>query len=225
LACLIRCSVHRVSLRDGCPDCGEPDPLPLSSSELACRSCNADLTRHEDGAREPESHIQAVEDAYRSALLGIGPLPALLGKTTAVEFRRFVDDMLQLLSRILSPASAVQPNVRCSPTHVARRDILTIIAQLIQNAGPSVDAQRRRSRYVQGCKLWSVLLQIIPDHEGKKLERECHRWPLALRRRYAAGLRTRTRQRWPYTPYEAANISNRFKCKVVASLSDLSARA
>jgi len=78
LACLIRCSIHRVSLCDGCQDCGEPDPLPLSSSDLACRSCGGDLTQHQERELEPEHYIHAIEDAYRVALLGIAPHPSLL---------------------------------------------------------------------------------------------------------------------------------------------------
>jgi hypothetical protein len=74
LACLIRCSPHRVSLCDGCQDCGEPDPLPLSSSDLACRSCGGDLTQHQKRELEPEHYIQAIEDAYRAALLELLPI-------------------------------------------------------------------------------------------------------------------------------------------------------
>ena len=47
-----------------------------------CRSCGIDLTEGVDhlGDSRDKSNIQAIEDAYRTALLGFTPTPALLGK-------------------------------------------------------------------------------------------------------------------------------------------------
>ena len=53
-----------------------------------------------------KKEILLVEDAYRDALVGVGPNPVLLGKTTDRAFRQFVEDMLQLLSRRLNPTGA-----------------------------------------------------------------------------------------------------------------------
>ena len=226
LACLIRCSIHRVRLRDGCELCGEPDPLLFSAPDLppnfACRSCGGKLTQKEDCATESDSLIEAVENAYRNALLGVAPNPALIGKTTDTEFRCFVDDMLQLLSRNLSPSSAAKPDCRCSPIYVPRKDILAIIAELIRHAAPSSDAALRRSLHSRSAQLWSTLLNLVPDREGETLERMSQHWPLSLRRRFAAGLRDRTQKRWPYTPYGRSQLSKQFKYKVVASVSGLS---
>jgi hypothetical protein len=39
-----------------------------------------------------------VEKVYRAALRGDSPRAALLGEATGTQFRRFVDDLLQLLA-------------------------------------------------------------------------------------------------------------------------------
>jgi hypothetical protein len=114
VACLIRCAVHRMPLLDGCPTCGEPDPLTFSGFDsspiLVCRSCGSDLTASPKDAEDVQRKcdIEAVEDAYRTMLLGIAPDPALLGKATDRAFRQFVEDMLQLLRRSLNPCSPWQ---------------------------------------------------------------------------------------------------------------------
>lgn len=86
LSCLIRCSVHRRPLLEGCRDCGETDPLaftgPNFPSSLRCRSCDGSLvgTTHEMDDRD--GALQAVEDAYRAALAGT--TPGLLKKLRTV---------------------------------------------------------------------------------------------------------------------------------------------
>lgn len=220
LACLIRCTIHRTPLRDGCETCGEPDPLSFSASRLGCKSCGVDLAA--GATRQPEmgSHIQIVEDAYRAALSGLAPHPRLLGKTTDLEFRRFIDDMLQLLSRNLS-ASAMKPELSGITVSIRRKDILKVIAELIRHAAPTPDPRLRRLLHDQSCKLWSTLLQLVPDYEGPTLEGMSQRWPLALRRRFATGLRDRKQKRWPYTPYKRMELSSAFKYKLISSISDL----
>jgi hypothetical protein len=221
LACVIRCSIHRIRLHDGCELCGESDPLTFLAPHLppnfACRSCGGDLTEQEECETEPDGHIEAVETAYRNALSGVAPHPTLIGKTTDAEFRRFVDDMLQLLSRTLSQPSASKSDFRCSPMNVPRKDILAIISELIRHAAPSSDARLRRSLNSRSAYLWSTLLDLIPDREGQALEQTSRYWPLALRRRFASGLKDRTKKRWPYTPYGRSQLSKRFKYKVVTS--------
>src|SRR5215472_7723957 len=111
VACLSRCAFHRAPLLDGCPACGEPDPLTFSGfdspSTALCRSCGSDLTASQNDAQgaRSKSDIRAVEDAYRAMLLGIAPDPALLGKATDRSVRQFVEDMLQLLTPSLTPGS------------------------------------------------------------------------------------------------------------------------
>src|SRR5262249_31253257 len=127
VACLIRCALHRAPLRDGCPACGEPDPLTFSGFDSpsipVCRSCGSDLTASKNDAQDVQSKsdIQAVEDAYRAMLAGIAPDPALLGKATDRSFRQFVEDMLQLLTRSLNPGSH---GLTTSNVPFSRHDIL-----------------------------------------------------------------------------------------------------
>jgi hypothetical protein len=227
VACLIHCAVHRTPLLDGCPACGEPDPLTFSGFDLSpirlCRSCGMDLTEGVDHLREgrDKNNLQAIEDAYRAALLGVTPAPALLGKATDRAFRQFVEDMFQVLTRSLNPPSAY-PSTSSVP--VLRRDILQIIAALILNAAPSSGPSARCKRYARGLILWATLLKIIPEYEGATLEQSSRRWPVALRRRFVSALYYRTRKRWPHTPYRAAaDFGNRFKYSDVVSVYDLSA--
>jgi len=113
LACLMRCGVHRTLLLDGCPSCGESDPLTFSAFHACrlCRSCGSNLAGNAEVRKETpqdEDEIQAVEDAYRAALLGISPDPTLLKKTTHRSFRLFVEEVLDILTRRLNPCSASQ---------------------------------------------------------------------------------------------------------------------
>src|ERR1019366_4330004 len=227
VACLVHCAVHRTPLLDGCPECGEPDPLTFSGFDLSpirlCRSCGLDLTQGVDhlGDGRDKNNIQAIEDAYRAALLGVTPTPALLGKATDRAFRQFVEDMFQVLTHSLNSGSACP---RTSSVPILRRDILQIIAALILNAAPSSDPSARSKRYARGLILWATLLKIIPEYQGANLEQSSRRWPVALRRRFVSALYYRTRKRWPYTPYRAAaDFGNRFKYSDVVSVYDLSA--
>jgi hypothetical protein len=72
-----------------------------------------------------------VERVYRVALRGTSPDYALLGEATGTQFRRFVDDLLQLLawypSPELSPRSTDPQNL-----HLAfRKEILAIVGALV----------------------------------------------------------------------------------------------
>jgi hypothetical protein len=206
LACLIRCGVHRTPLLDGCPNCGEPDPLTFSGFQASrlCRTCGGNLAGSAEAPEDfpDQGHIQAVEDAYRAALLGIAPDRSLLGKATDRAFRLFVENMLEILTSNLNPCSGSQ-DVR--PVIFPREDILRIIAQLIANAAPSSDQSIRRRHYARGLVLWATLLKMVPVHKGEALEQASLRWPVPRRRRFASSLRYRTQRRWPYPPYRAHN--------------------
>jgi hypothetical protein len=204
VACLIRCGVHRTTLLDGCPACGEPDPLTFSGfdsfSAPVCRSCGGQLTADPHNAVDTQRKcdIQAVKDAYRVMLLGTAPDPALLGKATDRDFRQFVEDMLQLLGRSLNPGSHWPT---ASAVRFSRRDILRIISALIENAAPSTDQCIRCRRYSRGLALWAALLGIISELEGDALERLSRRWPASLRRRFLSARYHHIKKRWPYSPY------------------------
>jgi hypothetical protein len=105
---LLRCHVHKSPLRRGCPMCGEDDPLPFAAPALAsilCWSCGAHLTGASLGSHV--GHVNGtyavVERVYRVALRGTSPDYALMGEATGTQFRRFVDDLLQLLAWYPSP--------------------------------------------------------------------------------------------------------------------------
>ena len=227
VACLVHCPIHGLLLREGCPACGELDPLhftpPDQPLSRVCWSCGADLTECHDATDATPGHlsIQAVEDAYRAALLGIGPDPSLLGKATNQSFRSFVHDLLRILTLTLRPRS-FEPNVRgSSTTLLARKDLLQIIAELVLNAAPTSDIQRRRSRCARGRVLWTALLRVIPEHEAAEIERASQKWPLALRRRFVSALYHSKRRRWPCSPFEGHALSLRFKCSGLSEVFDL----
>jgi hypothetical protein len=201
VAFLIRCAIHRVVLEEACQMCGDPDPLIFTTLESApntcCRSCGNDLT----GGILETSHlatrrdIEVVENSYREALTGVIPCPALLGKTTDRAFRRFVEDLLQLLSHRFKPAWS------SSSASFCRQDIVQMVNALILNAAPASDRAIAQKRRMHGLTLWTTLLSIIPQDEGPVLERASLHWPLTLRRRFASALHERRRKRWPFSPY------------------------
>ena len=142
-ASIIRCSVHRIPLQVACPVCSESDPLSFDRPDLkpnrTCWACGASLvdpTENCSYVRKYEPVIRAVEDAYRAALLGIAPHPTLVGKATNGAFRRFVDDMLQLL--ICFPQHDSDPTNKINNTTPLRpRQIpFVMISELIANAAP-----------------------------------------------------------------------------------------
>ena len=205
VACLIRCAIHRAPLLDGCPVCGEADPLTFAAGlELIpsplCRSCGNDLRAAADSpdSIKQENEIQAVEDAYREVLQGIAP--RLIHKATDRAFRLFVEDVLSLLTRSLNTSTMSWTGT----VPFSRQDILQIIAALIANAAPGSDACAQRKHYARGLHLWATLLSIIPEHEGQTIEQASVLWPLALRRRFLSALYYRIRKRWPFPPYRAA---------------------
>ena len=229
LACVTICQAHRTPLLDGCATCGAPDPLTFAPPDQppcrACWSCGSDLTQHHGVphfALEQQS-IQTVEDAYRAALLGIAPHPNLLGKATGKSFRRFIDDLMQILTRTLNAAS-LWPNASSAQTPLLPRpDLLRIITELVLNAAPSSNVQQRRRRYSRSLVLWTTLLKVIAVADATGIEQASQHWPVALRRRYVSALYQRKRKRWPYGPCEGQSLSLRFKCHELSAVFDLTA--
>jgi hypothetical protein len=227
VACITLCDIHRTPLLDECPACGETDPLSFSgvdlSSDVRCRSCFEILApggwpqnELEDGRR------LAVNGAYRASLLGVDPGLEILGKSTAQQFRAFIEDMNQLLTRTLNLLADCR---RVVPASFSRHDIFHIIALLIGNAAPTSDLRLRRRREARSVALWTALFQVIPKRfGGATLEDASSRWPRALRRRFASAMLHRTRKRWPYSPWGPDNDSGiRFKYMELARVCDLSA--
>lgn len=132
--------------------------------------------------------------------MGIAPNHVLLGKATDRSFRHFVEDMLEILTRNLNPSSGWDDP---TPSMFSRQDVVQIIVQLVLNAAPSSDQSVRHKRYARGLVLWATLLKTISEYEEEVIERASLRWPVALRRRFAAGLRYGTQRHWPYSPYRA----------------------
>jgi hypothetical protein len=225
-AALIRCAVHRSALLDGCPHCGDVDSLdfsPLGARSLRCRSCSGDLTR----ASEPHACLRdddiifLIETAYRSALHEVAPNNRSVEHATDRAFRRFVEDMLQILVDILSSPSEAPGSLHALA--VPRRSLLAIITELIRNAVPVSDLTRRNTRCRRNLMLWSALFQVMSERQGKQLECRTPHWPESLRRRFATALEHRRRKRWPYNPYSSPRLSLRFKCSTLAAVFDWSA--
>ena len=101
--------------------------LPGTLPAFQCRSCFTDLTQSpKEPNHLPDDHIiSVVETAYRSALLGIPSQPNLLDNATDRAFRRFIEDMLQVLLVILS-SRAEWPGSP-GPLLLPRRSLLMII--------------------------------------------------------------------------------------------------
>jgi hypothetical protein len=216
---LVRCALHMVLLQDGCPVCGDLDPLPLSSAALlpnrCCQACGSKLTVIDKETKKNQTHakreVQRVENTYRAVLMGAQPNPALLGQTTDKAFRQFIEDLLLLLTRRLMPAGPKGPAL------FDRQDIVHIITTLILNAAPNANQSVRSKHYKQGLILWATLLSLISPHEGADIEQASVRWPLALRRRFLSALHSRTRKRWPFNPYQLSrNIGKRISRSDIA---------
>jgi hypothetical protein len=128
-----------------------PSALPLLR-----RSSAGAAEQHLAGARLG-SHVgkfsgahAVVERVYRLALRGTSPDYALLGEATGTQFRRFVDDLLQLFASYpnpeLSPRSTDPQNL-----HLAfRKEILAIVGALVLNAAPASEPNRRNVKFREG---------------------------------------------------------------------------
>jgi hypothetical protein len=198
---LLRCHVHKSPLRHGCPVCGEDDPLPFGTAPavaaILCRSCGENLTGVIPGFQNRQvggAHV-LVEKVYRAALLGAAPDTALLGEATGAQFRRFVDDLLQLLawypSPELSPRFTDPQNLHLS----FRAEILAIVGALVMNAAQDSEPNGRKIKSQEGLTLWLRVLSPLSQREEELIETAGELWPPALRRRLASALDHRERSR------------------------------
>ena len=198
---LVDCPLHQVDLQDGCPHCGEMDPLhfgpPDEPGPVRCSTCQTPLGT-EERAVQPRSDWEAenaVTEAYRAALRGVAPHPRLVGRATSREFRRFVHDVLDLLGESLA-----QPPTYPSAGLITRQDLLTIVGDLVRTAAPSVTDRQRRARAARSLVLWDALLTALWPWRADSLEALSRRWPLAIRRRLASAVLWRTRHCWRNWP-------------------------
>ena len=226
-ACISQCGVHGTPLQFGCASCGESDPLtfgPSQSNSQACWSCGGGFCQPTNGltVRRDEHIIKVIEDAYRAALLGVAPDVSLFGKATDRAFRRFVEDMLQLLVRCTGLGLIPDPLLDKAAT-LPRQPLLDVIADLIANAVPSSNVKLRRLRCSRSLQLWTALMRSLPQFEGQDLEKASQRWPIPLQRRFASALRRRKQESWPYTPYQGKTACPRFTYSDTLSVCDLSA--
>lgn len=228
-ACITRCSTHRIPLQTGCPACGEPDPLlfspPACAASVKCWSCDYDLIQVVEPANVcvDEKLIQAVGEAYRLALLGLPPDSSLIGRVTDRAFRRFVDDLLELLLGYCDPVLMPHKNPHNGSTLPSREQLLAIIVNLIANAAPSPDARCRSLRHRSSLKLWATLLNLIPGVAGQLLQEASQFWPMPLQRRFNSALRVQKQKRWPHSPFPGPIFRPRFKCTDTIAVLDLSA--
>jgi hypothetical protein len=150
--CVTRCAIHRTPLQTGCHNCGESDPLTFGPSQgkpnPACWSCGDDLSHctSPNNIWADEPTLRVVEDAYRAALLGVSSDLSLLGKVSHRAFRKFVDDMLQLLVSYADPKVISHETPPGIARHQHRVQLFILIADLISNAAPSSDVRCRRFR-------------------------------------------------------------------------------
>jgi hypothetical protein len=213
---LLRCHVHESPLRHGYPMCGEDDPLPFGAPAVAsilCWSCGAHLTGASLGSHV--GHVNGtyavVERVYRVALRGTSPDYALLGEATGTQFRRFVDDLLQLLawypSPELSPRSTDPQNL-----HLAfRKEILAIVGALVLNAAPASEPNGRNVRFREGLTLWLRVLALLSQREPEWIETASDLWPSALRQRLNSALDQHERSRSRSSPFRSTFLSSGIK--------------
>jgi hypothetical protein len=89
--------------------CGKEDPLPFGTApavaRVFCWNCRENLAGIITGSLvgQNDGTYAIIEKVYRAALRGTSPHSALLGEATGTQFRRVVDDLLQLLAWYPSP--------------------------------------------------------------------------------------------------------------------------
>jgi len=226
-ACITQCSVHGTPLHLGCASCSESDPLsfgPSQPSSQACCSCGDRLSLPTESlisCRDGQI-IQVIEEAYRAALLGVAPDVSLFGKATDRAFRRFVEDMLQLLVKYAAPGLIPNQSLD-NAAALPQQRLFDVISDLIANAVPSSNPKLRRLRCSRSLKLWTALMRTLPEFEGQSLERASQRWPIPLQCRFGSALRRRKQERWPYTPYQGNTVHPRFTYRDAFAVCDLSA--
>jgi TniQ len=228
-ACVTRCRIHRTPLQTGCPRCGESDPLSFGSSQdgpdLGCWSCSNNLSQRKIPhiARADEQTIRIVEEVYRASLLGVSSEPSLLGKVSHHSYRRFVDDMLQLLISYAHPESIPREVLQNHSMYPPRAHLFGLVAELISSAAPSSNVRCRRLRRARSLKLWTTILRLIPDAAGPSLEKTSQLWPVPMQRRFQSVLQIQRQRRWPYAPFQGRTVGPRFQCNDVFAVLDFRA--
>ena len=138
-------------------------------------------------------------------------------------FRRFVDDMLQLL--ICFPQHDSDPTNKINNTAPLRpRQIpFVMISELIANAAPGSDTWESQLHYRRSLKIWAELFHFFDEIDASALEDASRNWPPALQKRFASALRIRTRKRWPYNRFRSITVCPGFKRSEAIVVRDLTA--
>ncbi len=204
---------------DACQACGSADPLTFSVDPLphaVCHWCGADLAQFLQDCLEDEDAVSVIEAAYRATLVGIVPNHELIGKTTGVEFRRFVEDMLNMLTFVLSSGPTWSKPLGC--LMVKRSTLLSILAEFVRSAAPTDDTRQEGARLRHGLALWSKLFTAIPKRQGEALEQSMQHWPASLGRVFASALDSRRKKQWPYDVYSPRASSPRFRYNALVAV-------
>ena len=223
--CVVRCPIHRIVLLDGCPSCGEPDPLTFSPSvsRHLCWSCGGCLTFDgpQTAANSMDHCIDAAQNAYLAALVKVDPDARLFGRVADQSFRKFVDDILTVLTRSLNKSPRSHDTSMTGG--IPRGDLVKIVAELVWNSEPSRRTCQQQSRCAFSLRVWGILLKVIPVCEEEFIERVSLHWPVPLRRQFVTALSYWQRKRWPGSPFQGHTLSTRFKRIALSAVSDLSA--
>ena len=109
-----------------------------------------------------------VEKVYRAALRGTSPHSALLGEATGTQFRRFVDDLLQLLAWYPSPNLSPRLTDPRNLHLPFRKEILAIIGALVMDAAPASEPNGRNIKFRrEGLTLWLRVLALLSQREAE----------------------------------------------------------
>jgi len=218
---LLRCHPHQIPLMHGCPVCDDDDPLPFGAdpniTPILCSNCGADLI----GANPDSTCSQVgaaqivIEKLYRDALYGRSSRVALLQKATGIQFRRFVDDIFQLLCWYPSPAlppSLTDPRNE----HLAfRTTVLETVAALVVDATSSTEPN--------GAYLWLRVLSLLSTREEELIESTSELWPATLSGRLHSALDQYGRSRLLGSPFRSTLFRPGFKYINSSEFRDLGA--
>jgi len=231
---LLRCQVHKSLLRHGCPMCGEEDPLPFGIApavvRVLCWNCGENLTGTITG-----SHVgwidgghAIVEKVYRASLRGRSPHSALLGEATATQFRRFVDDLLQLLAWYPSPDLSPRLTDPRNLHLPFRNEILGIVGALVMDAAPAAKPNGRKVQFRRkDLTPWLSILALLSHREAESIEIASELWPSALRRRLNLALDQRERGSSRSSPFRSTffrpglKYMNRFEFRDFSAANEL----
>jgi TniQ len=231
---LLRCHVHKSPLRHGCPTCGEEDPLPFGTApavmRVLCWNCGENLTGTITGSHvgQVDGAQAIVEKVYRAALRGTSPHSALLGEATGTQFRRFVDDLLQLLAWYPSPDLSPRLTDPRNLYLPFRKEILAIVAALVMDAAPASEPNGRNIKFRrEDLTLWLRVLALLSQREAESIETASELWPPALRRRLNSALDQHERSSSRSSPFRSTffrpglKYINRFEFREFSAASEV----